>query len=105
MGAVNVLSTRHVEREKLRKSILGAVRFGKPVVFDLLDAESGRMLENLEWALEQVKPGLFNDLISKRLLQEERYLDLIEEGDGEDYDPLCGFDPPSFSSFFFFFAK
>lgn len=45
-------------------------RYGKALVINMMDVD---LLESVENQLNQVSPGLYSQLLSKELLQEERY--------------------------------
>ena len=72
-----------VEPTALRKKLLGALRYGKPLVLDYLsmavDEEAVRAL------FDAVLPGLLQLILSKQILKEENYSQLVQEGDDPDY--------------------
>ena len=69
--------------EVLRKLLLGALRFGKPFVVDMLSLELSR--ESLSDLFDPIQPGLLELLLSKAILREEHYAPLIRAADGEQY--------------------
>ena len=73
-----------VEPESVRKLLLGALRFGKPFVLDLLSVELA--VATVDDLLEPVLPGLLQLLLSKRILLEEHYAQLLRPTDGPEYD-------------------
>jgi hypothetical protein len=82
---VNMLSKPQIEPEKLRMSLLGAIRYGKPLVMDMMDAD---LSDELDRCFERIQAGLFNQLWSKELLaKEELYKSLVRPGDGDAYLP------------------
>ena len=72
-----------VDADRLRKMILGSLRYGKPFVIDMLSLALDR--EAFDEMLEPVLPGLFNLLTSREILREENYSQLIKESDDDDY--------------------
>ncbi|XP_048125326.1 IQ motif and ankyrin repeat domain-containing protein 1-like isoform X2 [Alosa alosa] len=81
----NYLDAMHPENMKpdtLRLALLGAIRYGKALVINMMDVD---LLETVENQLNQVSPGLSSQLMSKKLLQEERYLNLVRSTDGPQY--------------------
>ncbi|XP_062374929.1 IQ motif and ankyrin repeat domain-containing protein 1-like isoform X2 [Sardina pilchardus] len=81
----NYLDAMHPENMKpdtLRLALLGAIRYGKALVINMMDVD---LLETVENQLNQVSPGLSSQLMSKELLQEERYLNLVRSTDGPQY--------------------
>lgn len=76
---VNILS---MKPEQVRRSLLGAIRFGKPLIIDISEFDLWHQLPQL---LDQVHPGLFQAILSKDILKEEVYKLLIKDSDGEVY--------------------
>jgi hypothetical protein len=84
---VNALSPYDMERERLRRSVLGALRYGKPLVLDLMEVDVwGSMHEQFNAA----SPGLLPLLISGDVVKEQHYARLVKPGDGDEY-ALCRF--------------
>ncbi|XP_031435342.1 IQ motif and ankyrin repeat domain-containing protein 1 [Clupea harengus] len=82
----NYLDAMHSDNMKpdtLRLALLGAIRYGKALVINMMDVD---LLESVENQLNQVSPGLSSQLMSKELLKEERYLNLVRSSDGPQYD-------------------
>ncbi|GFR42368.1 hypothetical protein Agub_g3023, partial [Astrephomene gubernaculifera] len=81
---VNALTRRHLEPPLLRRSLLGALRYGKPLVLDLQECD---LWEEVRGAFDRVEPGLLSRLLDKSLLSRERYTSLIRpQEDGEEYE-------------------
>lgn len=80
---VSALSAQNMEATKLRKSLLGSIRYGKPMVLDFLGVD---LFEEAGKLFDKIQPGLFDSLLSKSLLKDEAYLKLIRKEDGEEYD-------------------
>ena len=80
----SALSREHTSPNRLRRSILGAIRYGKPFVMDLMDCAS--IWERVGSLLDEVLPGLLALLTSGDLLRGERYLELARKEDGEEYE-------------------
>jgi hypothetical protein len=75
-----------IEPEVMRKLILGALRFGKPFVLDMMSLELDH--EALTSLFDAVAPGLLNLLLTKRILKEEHYKALIRERDPDEYGEM-----------------
>ncbi|KAL5457168.1 hypothetical protein EMCRGX_G034412 [Ephydatia muelleri] len=75
----------HMTSETVRMAILGALRYGKFVVIDLLDIED--MWTVITQKFDDVYPGLLLDIMKKDILNEDRYTKLMRPGDSEDYSP------------------
>ncbi|XP_071010494.1 IQ motif and ankyrin repeat domain-containing protein 1-like isoform X3 [Oncorhynchus clarkii lewisi] len=81
----NYLDALHpgdMQPDKLRLALLGAIRFGKPLVINMMEVD---LFESIQNQLDQVNPGLSEQLMNKELLQEERYLSLVRSTDGPQY--------------------
>ncbi len=95
------------EPEALRKKVMGALRYGKPLVLDYLSMELNQeaiaelfdAVMSIPWSAPpwvgpsieppfvgaQVMPGLLKLIISKEIIKEEHWSQLIKEGDDPDY--------------------
>lgn len=54
-------------------------------MFDLHEAD---LVPVVRQQLEAVRPGLAQELLSRALLERERYLSLLQPADGPEYNPL-----------------
>ncbi len=52
---VNALSRANMEADRLRRSVLGAIRYGKPLVLDLMDVD---VWESIQFDFDMIKKGL-----------------------------------------------
>ena len=68
---LSAVNPKHMELETIRMSLLGALRFGKFAVLDLLDIED--MWPSVVRKFDAVQKDLLSALISKDFLKEERY--------------------------------
>lgn len=59
-------------------------RYGKPLVFDLREVD---LFPAVQRQLEAVQQGLVQELLSRRLLEQDRYLSLLRPTDGPEYGP------------------
>ncbi|KAJ8305744.1 hypothetical protein KUTeg_016289, partial [Tegillarca granosa] len=83
--------------DSIRIAILGAMRYGKPLVFDMLDMD---LYETLKGKFDSVQDGLL-DLILDRSITKEEYCGLlIKEEDGPEYDKN-NFSPERMEDFMF----
>lgn len=60
------------------------LRYGKPLVFDLREVD---LFPAVQRQLEAVQPGLAEELLSRRLLDGDRYQSLLRPNDGPEYGP------------------
>ncbi|XP_006830935.1 PREDICTED: putative IQ motif and ankyrin repeat domain-containing protein LOC642574-like [Chrysochloris asiatica] len=81
---LDTLNPEHLRPETMRLALLGALRYGKPLVFDLREVDMFQMVQR---QLEEVQMGLAQALLSRALLAEESYLSLLRPTDGPEYDP------------------
>ncbi|XP_045716837.1 IQ motif and ankyrin repeat domain-containing protein 1 isoform X6 [Phyllostomus hastatus] len=81
---LDTLNPDHLQPERVRLALLGALRYGKPLVFDLREVD---LFPVVQQQLEAVQPDLAQELLSRRLLQEDRYLSLLRPEDGLEYGP------------------
>ena len=83
---VNCLNLQAMKAEMLRKAIIGAIRFGKPLVLDVMQYDQ-ELLELLRMSVNEIGGGLFEELVDKSLVEGERYLRLVRPDiDGKDYE-------------------
>ncbi|CAH6791050.1 Iqank1 [Phodopus roborovskii] len=81
---VDTVNPEHLRPETIRLALLGALRYGKPLVFDLREVD---LFPAVQQQLEAVQPGLAQALLSRGLLAQEGYLSLLRPTDGPEYDP------------------
>jgi len=80
---LSVLNSNEMEKERIRKAILGALRFGKPVVFDMEDAN---LFDQINTFIDNVQPGLYHSLLDGSVTKEENIQKLIHETDEPEYE-------------------
>uniref|UniRef100_A0ABM5GDA6 IQ motif and ankyrin repeat domain-containing protein 1 isoform X8 n=1 Tax=Pogona vitticeps TaxID=103695 RepID=A0ABM5GDA6_9SAUR len=81
----NYLSTVNpsdMDVETIRLALLGALRYGKPLVFDMMEIN---MFDTVKKQLERIETGLVEAVLSKKILEHERYLSLVRPTDGPEY--------------------
>ncbi|XP_059827536.1 IQ motif and ankyrin repeat domain-containing protein 1-like isoform X5 [Hypanus sabinus] len=78
----NALNPSHMKPEVLRLGLLGAIRYGKMLVIDMMEVN---MFQVVTAVFEQIQAGLMERLLSKELLQKDGFLSLIQPGDGPEY--------------------
>lgn len=79
---VNVLSPKDMENELLRKALIGAIRYGKALVLDMMEIN---LLKFIEERLDEIEENLFHSLLDGAILKNEKYLSLVRKDDGVDY--------------------
>eukprot|EP01063_Lacrimia_lanifica_P025428 TRINITY_DN33237_c0_g1_i1.p1 TRINITY_DN33237_c0_g1~~TRINITY_DN33237_c0_g1_i1.p1 ORF type:complete len:536 (+),score=233.72 TRINITY_DN33237_c0_g1_i1:48-1655(+) len=79
----NVINTMHphqMEPEQIRKSLLGSLRWGKPMVVDLNDIP---LLDHTVEAFNKVAEGLWDKVMKKEIVKDFDFL--IKDSDGKEY--------------------
>ena len=61
-----------MEPETIRRSLLGAIRFGKFLVLDLVDIED--MWPSVVRKFDDVQKDLMSSLLNKDFLKDEKYI-------------------------------
>lgn len=92
---VSAASPKDTEAEALRLALLGAIRYGKPLVVDLLDVD---LWQTFADRVEAIAGGLFETVVTKQIIRPEFYERLIEESDGDDYN-VCFFTDERIANF------
>jgi len=69
--------------ERIRKGLIGALRYGKPFVLDMMGLAIDR--ETVEGLFEQVSSGLFERMLNKKIYEEKHCLELVLDEDGVQY--------------------
>ena len=82
---VNICSPEQMSPDRLRLALLGAIRFGKPLVLDMMDCDAWASVEECFTAIE---PDLLDAVLAKDVLSENRWESLIRDSDGESYKPV-----------------
>uniref|UniRef100_A0A8C4TBX0 Uncharacterized protein n=1 Tax=Erpetoichthys calabaricus TaxID=27687 RepID=A0A8C4TBX0_ERPCA len=79
---LDALNPKEMQPDVLRLALLGAIRFGKPLVINMMDVNAFGSVEN---QFNMIESGLMEQLLTKQILQNERYLSLIRPSDGPLY--------------------
>lgn len=82
---LNALSPIGMEPNTIRLALIGAIRFGKPLVIDMMMVD---MFDTVGARFDEVQSGLMEMIMNKEVLKEENYMKLVREGDGPEYDKL-----------------
>lgn len=77
-----LMNSRDMEPERIRLAILGGIRFGKPAVIDFMDIDDWEMLKS---TFDKVKPGFLEDVLSKAIIKNEKFLELVHDEDPDEY--------------------
>jgi len=80
---LNVMNSNEMESERIRKAILGGLRYGKPVVIDMDDVN---LLPQIEEFANRVLPDLFQNILDWNITKSDYFTKLIKEGDESDYE-------------------
>ncbi|KAF6031736.1 IQANK1 [Bugula neritina] len=65
---LNSLSSSNMASEAIRLGLLGALRYGKPLVIDMMGVD---MFQTISDMMNEVLPGLMDKIMDKSILEEE----------------------------------
>lgn len=84
---INCLDMQLMNNEKFRLSLIGAIRYGKPFVLDLMQYDH-ELIESVKMVCSQIDyPNLFEALCNKKLIHKDNFMGLVKlEKDGKDYE-------------------
>ena len=82
---IDMFIPTHTVSDTVRLALLGAIRFGKMLVIDMRDVD---MWYQVAVMFEQVQPDLLASLLSRDILQEEKYMSLVKPEDSEEYQKV-----------------
>jgi len=80
---LNVLNPKHMEPDTIRMALLGAIRYGKALVIDLMGVD---MFHVFEMRLDEVEEGLCSSVMDKTILKDDKFLSIVQKSDGPEYD-------------------
>ncbi|XP_078485832.1 IQ motif and ankyrin repeat domain-containing protein 1-like [Ciona intestinalis] len=76
------LNPENMKPETLRLGLLGALRYGKPLVIDMLEID---MYETVCDMVNQIRDGLMDQIMNKEILEEKNYIPLVKTTDPSEY--------------------
>ncbi|XP_034275966.1 IQ motif and ankyrin repeat domain-containing protein 1 isoform X5 [Pantherophis guttatus] len=79
---LNTANPADMAVEAIRLALLGSLRYGKPLVFDMMELD---MFDTVKKQLERLETGLTQALLSKKILESERYRSLLRPTDRPEY--------------------
>ncbi|XP_071808053.1 IQ motif and ankyrin repeat domain-containing protein 1-like [Asterias amurensis] len=82
---IQAMNPDSLSPETIRMALLGGLRYGKPVVVNLGDCD---LFDACVKKFDLVQKGLMGDILSKEILKEEKYISLVKESDGSEYDAI-----------------
>jgi len=84
---LNCLDMQAMQGEKFRRSLIGAIRYGKPFVLDLMQYDQ-ELIESVKMVCGQIDyPNLFEEICNKQLMHKENFMRLVKlETDGKEYE-------------------
>ncbi|ESP00568.1 hypothetical protein LOTGIDRAFT_157845 [Lottia gigantea] len=68
-NCLNTLEKIDMEPERLRKALIGSLRFGKPFVIDMMDAD---MFQLVTERLDEIQKGLMDSILDRSILNEDK---------------------------------
>ncbi|XP_060605937.1 IQ motif and ankyrin repeat domain-containing protein 1-like [Ruditapes philippinarum] len=85
VNMISVTSSLDFQKEPLRKALMGALRFGKPHIIDISDADQGKALDKAREIYNEIYDGLWDDLMDRSLLDFEKCGKLYQANDDQEY--------------------
>jgi len=79
---LTALNPADMQPETIRKALIGAIRFGKPLVIDFMEVD---MFEQVSEVVNRIQPKLMKQLMTKALLKDEKYMKLVKNSDDAQY--------------------
>eukprot|EP00058_Branchiostoma_floridae_P009891 XP_002595379.1 hypothetical protein BRAFLDRAFT_69208 [Branchiostoma floridae] len=79
---LNAKNPGDMEPERIRMAIIGAIRFGKPVVLDMMDTH---MFQAAADKFDVVQKGLLESVMTKDILVDQKYTSLVKDTDPDEY--------------------
>ncbi|KAI9205924.1 tankyrase [Polychytrium aggregatum] len=83
---LQVLNPQHMDAEKIRIAVIGSIRYGKPLVIDICEVDVSKSIPEY---FNRVEKDLYASIVSRSILQNEKYLSLCRKGDGDQYKREC----------------
>ncbi|KAL5251308.1 hypothetical protein ACHWQZ_G016861 [Mnemiopsis leidyi] len=80
---LNSVNPSNMEPERMRIALLGAVRYGKPLVIDMMGCD---MFHVIKGRFDEIKEGLLDWILDKTLVTEEKFNMLTKPEDGPEYE-------------------
>ncbi|KAL8597862.1 hypothetical protein ACOMHN_061395 [Nucella lapillus] len=80
---INAIRPTDMEVDRARMAILGALRFGKPLVLDMMEVD---MFQTIGDRFSEIMPGLLQAIMDKSIIENEKYLGLVRPTDSTEYD-------------------
>ncbi|XP_019613417.1 PREDICTED: putative IQ motif and ankyrin repeat domain-containing protein [Branchiostoma belcheri] len=79
---LNAKNPGDMEPERIRMAIIGGIRFGKPVVLDMMDTN---MFHAAADKFDVVQKGLLESVMTKDILVDQKYVSLVKDSDPDEY--------------------
>ncbi|XP_021375352.1 putative IQ motif and ankyrin repeat domain-containing protein [Mizuhopecten yessoensis] len=79
---LNALSPAQMEADKARLAIIGSIRYGKPLVLDMMEVD---MFDTVTMRFDEILEGLMSKIMDRSILEEENYLKIVKKSDGDEY--------------------
>merc|ERR1711971_1553424 len=73
-----------LEPGKIRLALLGALRYGKPFLFDM--SPGADLYDSLKDSMDVALPGLLDMVLDKSILKEENIEKLLKDDDPNEYN-------------------
>jgi len=95
VNMLTVPDAEQMEPETIRKAVIGSLKFGKPFILDMMEAE---MYEFCKDQFDKILPGLLEMILDKSICDDTyRYMKIVKEEDGSDYQNEFNYNVAGFS--------
>jgi len=79
---IKAMNPADMSLDTIRMALLGGFRYGKPVILDL---EGADLFDICVTKFDELQKGLMDSILSKEILTNEKYLSLVRDSDGPEY--------------------
>lgn len=74
---IDVPSPGALDEEKLRLALIGSIKYGKPMVLNMMEAD---MWDSCVEAFDKIEKGLMNTVLTKQICDPDVYIKLYRDG-------------------------
>lgn len=94
VNLLEVTSKDQMEPDRIRKALMGSLRHGKPIVFDMGDMD---LFSAINQFLDGIQSGLTTLVLTKKVLEEDCIEKLIKPNDDSEYSNPMFYQTEGFS--------
>lgn len=79
---IDSLNKADMDPERLRKALIGGIRYGKPVAVTI---ETADLFDTVCERIEEIHKGLVDMILNTSILENEQFMCMVKEEDGSDF--------------------